>query len=125
MTNEEAINVLLANKPTVIYGDLQEAVDMAISALELSLKEETSDKWISVKEHGNPKEYTEAWVYTEDGRLANDSFYPSQVGAKYTSYQWVGEITSDGWYHNGTNLQGERVIYWIPIEPPQPPKEES
>lgn len=85
----------------------------------------TGQEWISVAEHGNPTEYTHAWVYTEDGAIDEDSFYPHDVGAEYSSSYFEGYRVSDGWYNSGTNDDGKRVIYYMPIpdpEPPAPPK---
>lgn len=101
------------------------AIGTAALIASLFTKGEPESGWISVAEKGNPAEYTHAWVYMEDGRISEDDFYPGDIGEPLRSNAWEGIRVSDGWWQNGTNLPGEKVIYYLPIidpAPPAPPK---
>ena len=113
MTREEAIKVLedgfwwenldeWYEQSNPEFGELHNAVDMAISALR------EQPRWISVKER-LPKEFVSVLVYMPEERPLP------------TVHE--GFLAREGvWYANHFDRDPMEITHWMPL--PEPPKEE-
>ena len=64
MTNNEAIEVLRANYPDACFGQLREAVDMAIAALTRQIENTTQDAAQMSLSSAQPKRMRAKWIVT-------------------------------------------------------------